>query len=69
VSCRYFDFAGILPWLVINRLIGSTSVSPALVKLYDRAVVPLARRTEAMISPPVGKNLVAIVRRPAQRET
>jgi SAM-dependent methyltransferase len=69
VSCRYFDLPGIVPWFVINRLLGSTSFSPAMVKLYDRAVVPLARRAEAIVSPPVGKNLVAISRRPALPQT
>jgi SAM-dependent methyltransferase len=65
VSCRYFDFPGVVPWLVVNKLLRSTSFSPALVKLYDRAIVPLARRAEAIVRPPVGKNLVAIGRRPA----
>jgi|tagenome__1003787_1003787.scaffolds.fasta_scaffold20736696_2 SAM-dependent methyltransferase len=62
VRCRYFDFPGILPWLLVNRLLGSTSFSPALVKLYDRAAVPMARRIERLIPPPLGKNLVAIAR-------
>ena len=62
VSCRYFDVPGILPWFVVNRMLGSTSFSPTLVKLYDRAIVPLARRAEAAIPPPIGKNLVAISR-------
>ena len=69
VSCRYFDFPGIVPWLVVNRLLRSTSFSPTMVKLYDRAVVPLARRAEGIVRPPVGKNLVAISRRPAPLRT
>ncbi len=46
VTCRYFDFPGILPWFVINRLLGSTSFSPALVKLYRqrRSAFGAARR-------------------------
>jgi SAM-dependent methyltransferase len=64
VSCRYFDFPGILPWFLVNKLLGSSSFNPSLVKLYDRAVVPLTRRAEAMITPPFGKNLVAISRCP-----
>jgi SAM-dependent methyltransferase len=62
VMCRYFDFPGILPWFFVNKLLGSTSFNPALVKLYDRAAVPLTRRAEAIIPPPLGKNLVAISR-------
>jgi SAM-dependent methyltransferase len=62
LSCCYFDSPGIVPWLLVNKLLGSTSFSPVLVKLYDRAAVPMARRAEALIRPPLGKNLVAIGR-------
>ncbi len=62
VTCRYFDLPGVVPWLVVNRMLGSASFNPMLVRLYDRAIVPLARGTEAIIRPPLGKNLVAIGR-------
>lgn len=57
--CRYFDLSGVIPWLVINRWMGSTSFNRTLARLYDRAVVPIARRIET-IPPPIGKNLVVI---------
>jgi SAM-dependent methyltransferase len=66
IACSYFDLPGVIPWFILNKLLGSTSFSPALVRLYDIAVVPLARRIEAVVSPPFGKNLVAIGRLPAQ---
>jgi SAM-dependent methyltransferase len=62
VFCRYFDLPGIAPWFILNKLLGSTSFNPSLVKLYDKAVVPMARRAEAIIAPPWGKNLVAVGR-------
>jgi SAM-dependent methyltransferase len=62
VTCSYFDFPGIVPWFVLNKLLGSTSFSPVLVRLYDRAIVPLARAVESKVAPPFGKNLVAIGR-------
>ena len=62
VICRYFDFPGTVPWFVLNKLLGSTSFNPVLVRLYDKVVVPLARGMEAIISPPFGKNLVAVGR-------
>jgi SAM-dependent methyltransferase len=64
VTCRYFDLPGIVPWFVVNKLLGSSSFNPTLVRLYDRAIVPLARGAEAVIRPPLGKNLVAIGRLP-----
>jgi SAM-dependent methyltransferase len=62
VICRYFDFPGVVPWFILYTLLGHSSFSPALVRLYDRAIVPLARRTEALVAPPLGKNLIAIGR-------
>ncbi|HKP67881.1 MAG TPA: class I SAM-dependent methyltransferase [Pyrinomonadaceae bacterium] len=57
---RWFDMLGILPWLVKYRIAGSTSMEPAAVHLYDRVAVPVIKRAESLISPPVGKNLFAV---------
>ncbi|MGC1409773.1 MAG: class I SAM-dependent methyltransferase [Acetobacteraceae bacterium] len=62
VSCGYFDLPGVVPWFLVNRLLGSTSFNPLLMRLYDRAVVPIARGAEALVRPPFGKNLIAIGR-------
>jgi SAM-dependent methyltransferase len=61
-QCRYFDIPGVLPWLVINRWMRATGFNPTLARLYDRAVVPIARLIEA-VPPPFGKNIIAIARR------
>jgi len=57
---RWFDMLGILPWLVKYRLGGSTSMEAGAVELYDRVAVPVIRRAESLIKPPVGKNLFAV---------
>ena len=62
LACRYFDLPGVVPWYILYKLLGSSSFNPTLVKLYDRVIVPIARGTEAIIPPPLGKNLVAIGR-------
>jgi SAM-dependent methyltransferase len=61
--CRYFDLPGVAPWLVLNKLMGSTTFNPALVRFNDRAVVPLARKMEEYLNPPFGKNLILVARR------
>jgi SAM-dependent methyltransferase len=60
--CRYFDFPGVAPWLLLNKVLGSTTFNPALVKIYDRGVVPLARQFESFVPPPFGKNLILAAR-------
>jgi SAM-dependent methyltransferase len=60
VLLTYFDFPGIGPWWVKYCLLRSATMPPGGVRLYDRWVVPLARRIEALISPPIGKNVIAV---------
>jgi len=61
VECRWFDIAGVLPWWFSYRLLGR-SVTPGAVGLYDRFVVPVMRRIESAVPPPVGKNLLLVAR-------
>lgn len=61
---RYFDIAGILPWLIKFRLLGSTTLDTTSVGIYDRFVVPLMRRVEKLLRPPVGKNVLLVARKP-----
>jgi Methyltransferase domain len=60
---RYFDFPGIGPWWVKYCLLKSATMEPAGVRLYDRFIVPAARRLESIISPPLGKNVIAIAQK------
>lgn len=63
-SSRYFDLLGVLPWLVRYRLFGSRTLSPGSVALYDKWIVPSARRLERLVSPPLGKNLLLTAHKP-----
>jgi SAM-dependent methyltransferase len=60
VSTKYFDLAGVLPWWIKYRLLKSDSLETQSVKAYDRYVVPVTKMLEALISPPLGKNIVLI---------
>jgi phospholipid N-methyltransferase len=65
VQCSYFDAIGVLPWFILNTIMGSTSFNPALVRINDRYVVPLGKRLENSIELPFGKNLILVARKPA----
>ncbi len=62
VRARYFDIACVLPWYInfvlLGRTMGATGVS-----LYDRVVVPVMRRIEHVVPPPLGKNILMVARR------
>lgn len=61
-SLVYFDILGILPWWVVNTLAGQTVFNPTLAKLYDRLAIPVTKWLESRISPPVGKNIIAVAK-------
>lgn len=61
---RYFDVAGILPWLIKFKLLRSTKLDTASVGVYDRFVVPIMRRVERILRPPLGKNVLLVARKP-----
>jgi SAM-dependent methyltransferase len=62
VRARYFDVAGVVPWYV-NFVLLRNSIGGGSVALYDRLVVPVMRRLEAAVPPPIGKNVLLIGRK------
>jgi SAM-dependent methyltransferase len=63
ISSRYFDVAGILPWYV-NFVLLKNRPAMGSVQLYDRLVVPIMRRVESLVTPPLGKNVFLVARKP-----
>jgi SAM-dependent methyltransferase len=61
---KNFDALGVLPWLLKYRMLGSLKMEPAAVAAYDRFAVPFVRRFETIVSPPFGKNLILVARKP-----
>ena len=60
---RYFDMAGVIPWYLHFTLMGG-SMRRGSVSLYDRLVVPPMRFVEGIVTPPIGKNVLLVARRP-----
>lgn len=58
----YFDFFGILPWLLYFRILGKR-LGPKSVGAYDTVVVPIARFLESVAPPPIGKNILLIAQK------
>ena len=63
IKLCFFDSLGIIPWWLLNTLGGATKFSARLARCYDYFVVPITRKIESLYSPPVGKNLISIMRR------
>jgi SAM-dependent methyltransferase len=61
---RYFDALGVLPWYVTGRVIRARLFNERAAKIYDAVGVPIGSFAERIAAPPIGKNLLAIARRP-----
>lgn len=64
LKLRYRNLPGIIAWFIAGRVLRQTTLSPLLVRLYDRMAVPLIARVEQVVDPPLGQSLVAICERP-----
>jgi SAM-dependent methyltransferase len=61
VSARYFDVLGVLPYLVVYRLLRHDDISGSTLWGYDRVVVPLSQLLQRVLPhPPLGKNVIVI---------
>ena len=59
VKAHYFDLVGIIPWFLIFVLLRS-SIGGVSLSVYDRLLVPMLKRIERTVTPPLGKNVLLI---------
>jgi SAM-dependent methyltransferase len=59
VKLRYMDMPGALLWFLNFRLLKRT-LTRDYVAVYDRLAVPVIRRVEHLLLPPVGKNVLIV---------
>lgn len=57
---HYVNAPGLLAWFVGMRLLRMTPQDSALVRVWDRVVVPTARAIETRVRPPFGQSVLAI---------
>ncbi len=62
VKARYFDLVGIVPWY-LNFVLLKNGMGGGSVSLYDNIVVPVMRRFEQKMTPPLGKNILLIAKK------
>lgn len=59
---HYVNAPGLLAWFVGMRLMKMTPQDGPTVRLWDRAVVPVARAVEDRVHPPFGQSVLAVGR-------
>jgi len=61
----YMDIVGVVPYFLMYRLLDVATLGTGSSRVYDQLIVPVSRFTERCVgAPAVGKNLVAVARRP-----
>ena len=66
---HYVNAPGLVAWIAGMRLLHMTPQDGPTVRLWDRAVVPMARALERRVRPPFGQSVFAVGRVPVQRRT
>jgi SAM-dependent methyltransferase len=60
-SLRYMNAIGAIGWYANARLFRRAAQSATQIALFDNAIVPVASRVEALIPPPLGQSVLAIL--------
>jgi hypothetical protein len=60
---RYMNALGVLAWMVSGKILRRKTLGRRHVQLYDRAIIPLLRRVESIIRPPIGQSLLVVARK------
>lgn len=60
LDLKFMNFPGIVSWFVAGRILRSRTISPQMVRFYDRSVVPFVAAIERRITAPVGPSLILI---------
>jgi SAM-dependent methyltransferase len=66
-SVRYVNAPGLVAWFLGVRVLGLVPSDGPLLRMWDRLVIPVARKLEARRNPPFGQSVLAIGRSPVPR--
>ncbi len=60
LDLKFMNFPGLVSWFVAGRILRSRTISPRMVRFYDRWVVPIVTVIEGRVTAPVGPSLMLI---------
>ena len=63
ISATYTNMPGFFAWWLVVRLLGRTPTAGRLATVYDRWFIPVIRRVERLVQPPIGQSLLIIAQR------
>jgi SAM-dependent methyltransferase len=63
VTARYTNMPGFFAWWLIVRVLGRNPTAGRLASTYDRFFIPVIRRVERLVRPPIGQSLLVVAQR------
>ena len=63
VTARYANLPGFFAWWLVVRVLGRTPTDGRLASIYDRCLIPVIRRVERIVRPPLGQSLLVVAQR------
>lgn len=56
----FLNSVGVVAWWLLGKVFRQRTITLAQVQRYDRLMIPLIRRLERIVSPPIGQNLLLV---------
>ncbi|HEY7626646.1 MAG TPA: methyltransferase domain-containing protein [Ilumatobacteraceae bacterium] len=63
VAARYTNMPGFFAWWLVVRVLRRTPAPGRLARTYDRLFIPVIRRLERLVRPPIGQSLLVVAQR------
>ncbi|HEY0519585.1 MAG TPA: class I SAM-dependent methyltransferase [Ilumatobacteraceae bacterium] len=63
VTAKYTNMPGFVAWWLIVRVLGRAPTSGRLASVHDRFFIPVIRRVERFVRPPIGQSLLVVAQR------
>jgi SAM-dependent methyltransferase len=63
VTARYNNMPGFFAWWLVVRVLGRSPTAGRLAATYDRFFIPVIRRVERLVRPPIGQSLLVVAQR------
>jgi SAM-dependent methyltransferase len=60
LDLKFMNFPGLVSWFVAGHILRSRTISPWMVRFYDRWIVPFVAVVETCVTAPVGPSLILI---------
>ena len=63
VTAKYTNMPGFFAWWLIVRVLGRSPTAGRLTAINDRYFIPVIRRVERVVRPPIGQSLMVVAQR------